>query len=97
MNRSKAISLSFLGVIGGSLLVSLISALDNIGAYTVSKLAVQAFILASIMSAPISVVLCALEWRHSRSIMWPALLLIVSLLIFAAFAVLGALVGDVGN
>ena len=59
-----------------------ISALDNIGAYTVSKLAVQVFIFASVASAPISVVLCVMKWRHSRSVMWPALLLIVSLLLF---------------
>jgi hypothetical protein len=82
---------------GGSLVVCVISALDNIGAYTVSKFGAQAFILISIVSAPISVALCAIEWKRSGPIMWPTLLLIVSLLIFGAFTLLGALVGDVGN
>jgi hypothetical protein len=97
VNASKAISLSLSALIGGSLLVCAISALDNIGAYTVSEFAAGTFILTSVASAPISAILCAIEWRRSRSVVWPASLLIVSLLILAAFALVESLVGDVGN
>ena len=70
-----------MGIMGATLLFSLVFALDVLQAYRLSKFGAQVYCLAALLSVAVSIVLAVVEWRRpQRALGWPVLLLAVSAL-----------------